>query len=197
MVFFNQKYNHHYDFGCVRNKAYIALVDEYHIEKDGVFYKNGGLVSSPWGTNQVILSGLDYCIKALSVNPGHMLSLQRHRARTEDWTVMKGDLTVILDGVLRIVRKGESLHIPKGAPHCVANTGGEHVFVREVQKGICREGDNIRLMDMNGRPTYPCGSEAEYRAACLYAELQDRLRTTTGALSSRGPFQAAGRSHRS
>ncbi len=104
---------------------------------------------------------------------------------------MKGELAVILDGAVYMMGEGEHIHIPAGTAHCMANMHGHPAFIREVQKGICREGDNIRLMDCNGRPTYPCSTEREYRSVLLYEQLQEEM--ATGVLSSRALFQAAGR----
>jgi uncharacterized cupin superfamily protein len=106
------------------------------------------------------------------VNPGYMLSLQRHRGRAEIWEVTEGVLTVIMDGKRHDVEAGNSITLPKGSVHCMINSSDKPVVVRETQTGICRESDNIRLVDFNNRPTYPLTSEVEFLSAQLYAEIQ-------------------------
>lgn len=174
---FNRAWNPHYDFGDADNLREIARVDSYHLEMDKADYTTGQLVESPWGNNQVIEArrenGIDVCIKRITVKPGYMLSLQRHRGREELWEVREGDLTVILDGKRYDVPSGQSISMHRGAVHCMINSSDRDVVVTETQSGICREADNVRLIDYNNRPTYPLTSEIEYQSALLYAAIQN------------------------
>lgn len=174
---FNTAWNPHYDFTSADNQREISRVDSYHLEMDKADYATGQLVESPWGSNQVVEArrenGIDVCIKRITVKPGYMLSLQRHRGREELWEVRGGDLTVILDGKRYDVPAGQSISMHRGAVHCMINSSAMDVTVIETQSGICREADNIRLIDYNNRPTYPLTSENEYRSAQLYAKIQN------------------------
>lgn len=84
-------------------------------------YKSGGApIPKPWGSNAVLLfvpkeenNGVDLCKKEIIVNPHRQLSLQKHRARIEIWTVVPnsdgtmGILTVSLnEKVFEISQKG-------------------------------------------------------------------------------------------
>lgn len=173
---FNPLWNPHYDFDAPANKAEIASVESYKVESDRAVYSAGQSVDSPWGSNQVIEArregGAEICIKEIVVNPGYMLSLQRHRARKELWEVVEGVLTVIVNGERRDIPAGQSITLPEGAVHCMINSSDAPVTVRETQSGICREKDNIRLVDFNNRPTYPLTSEVEFLSARLYAKVQ-------------------------
>lgn len=173
---FNPLWNPHYDFDAPANKAEIAAVENYKIESDTADYSTGQIVDSPWGSNQVIearhVGDEEICIKEIVVRPGYMLSLQRHRARRELWEVTDGVLTVIVNGARRDVPSGQSITLPEGAVHCMINSSNNPVTVRETQSGICREKDNIRLVDFNNRPTYPLTSEIEFKSARLYASIQ-------------------------
>lgn len=175
-VTFNPGWNPHYDFNDPGNQREIAIVENYSLEADRADYKTGQVVESPWGSNQVIEArrenGIDICIKRITVKPGYMLSLQRHRGREELWKVEGGMLTVILDGKRYDVPAGQSISMHRGAVHCMINSSDAPVIVMETQSGVCRESDNIRLLDFNGRPTYPLTSEIEYQSAKLYAEIQ-------------------------
>ena len=110
------------------------------------------------------------------VNPGYVLSLQRHRGRAELWEVLEGTLGVIRDGDFFDVEAGGSVEIPKGSVHCMVNATRLPVRVRETQRGICRENDNVRLADFNGRATYPLTSETEYLSAQIYHKVVERVR---------------------
>lgn len=122
---------------------------------------------------------VEFCIKELVVKPGHQLSLQKHQGREEFWVVKRGLLTVIVDGQRLDIAAGQGIFIPKGAVHCMNNRTDELIEVEELQLGICREEDNVRLLDSTRdekghpapRPTYPITTEVQYQSAILFAEL--------------------------
>lgn len=122
-------------------------------------YAMGATDTRLWGTWEVIEEPqkedgkITQCVKKITVNPQNALSLQMHEKRSEVWTVLEGELTAIVDDKVHTLKKGESIQIPQGAIHCMANLTGEPVAVHEIQSGICQEADNIRLMDAGGRPT--------------------------------------------
>ncbi len=172
---FNLNWNPHYDFDNADNLREIAKVESYRLEMDRADYSSGQSVDSPWGKNHVVEAkrenGIDVCIKRILVKPGYMLSLQRHRGREELWEVKEGVLTVILDGKSYEVPAGQSISMHRGAVHCMINSSDKPVTVVETQSGICREEDNVRLLDFNNRPTYPLTTETEYLSARLYAKI--------------------------
>jgi mannose-6-phosphate isomerase-like protein (cupin superfamily) len=176
---FNPLWNPHYDFNDPANIREIAAVDGYALDDDAADYACGDIIQSPWGSNQVLESrrenGVDICIKKITVKPGFMLSLQRHRGRAEVWAVKEGTLTVIADGVRHDVPAGQSITLPKGCVHCMINASHAPVTVIETQTGVCREKDNVRLLDFNNRPTYPLTTENEFKSAKLYAAIQEEI----------------------
>ena len=125
----------------------------------------------------------EFCIKDLVVKPGNQLSLQRHRGREEYWIVKSGMLMVIVDGHQLDVKAGEAIFIPKGSTHCMNNKTNAPVHVEELQFGICREADNVRLLDAtrddagNPKPraTYPIRNEVEFKSAQLFAKLANEI----------------------
>jgi len=141
-------------------------------------------VESPWGDNKVLSAehkdGVDTVMKEITVKPGFMLSLQRHRGRTELWEVKSGILTVISDGQRIEVPAGESIALPKGNVHCMNNVHEEPVTVIETQTGFCREADNVRLIDFNNRPTVPLSSAIEGKSAVLYVEMHNEIKAKFG-----------------
>lgn len=120
-------------------------------------YGKGEHDQRPWGFYQVLDAGVengqDFCKKKIGVKPFSAMSLQRHHGRSEIITVETGTLSLIIDGALRAYSKGENVVIPKGAVHCLMNLSTSPLVITEKQIGICREEDNDRLCDMNGRQT--------------------------------------------
>ena len=102
----------------------------------------------PWGTYEVLLD-TEYCkVKRIIVKPNSRLSYQYHNKRREQWTVVKGNLTIILDDEKIFRTSGESVHIPLGARHRAWNETDEEVIFIEVQTGsYFGEDDIIRIED--------------------------------------------------
>ena len=185
---FNPAWNPHYNFDFPENRAEIQTVEAYDLSGDADIYTPGQDVASPWGANRVVEAGADFCLKEITVKPGYMLSLQRHRGREEVWAVTEGILSAIVDGEVHDIPAGESITLPKGSVHCMINRGDAPVTVRETQKGICREKDNIRLIDFSGRATYPLTTKGEWESAKLYALIQSDLHNRFG--TGVAPIQA-------
>ena len=114
---------------------------------DGKFHRQ-------WGYYQCIAGGIDagFQSKVISVNPGHRLSLQYHHHRSEHWTVVKGTAQVTIDKDIQILHKNNSIYIPKGATHRIANPYDEELVIIETQIGdYLGEDDIVRLEDDYGR----------------------------------------------
>ncbi len=111
----------------------------------------------PWGYYQSIDQGKRHQVKRIVVKPGARLSLQKHAHRAEHWTVVEGlaEVTVGMErDALKVtpVRENESIHIPKGAIHRMANPGKTPMVLIEVQVGdYLGEDDIVRLEDDYGR----------------------------------------------
>ncbi|WP_176464108.1 mannose-1-phosphate guanylyltransferase/mannose-6-phosphate isomerase [Bordetella genomosp. 11] len=111
----------------------------------------GGAVR-PWGRYEVLSESTGYRVKRLFVEPGHSLSLQRHRHRSEHWMVLRGQAQVTLDGRIFTLAPGGSVSIPEGALHRLANAGSACLEVLETQLGDhCDERDIERVADRYGR----------------------------------------------
>ena len=109
-------------------------------------------VYRPWGSYDSVDSGPNYQVKRISVNPGARLSLQRHKYRAEHWVVVEGVAKVHVDGVDHVLHANDSIYIPKGAVHCLANETDLPLHLVEVQSGSYLGEDDIeRLGDVYGR----------------------------------------------
>jgi mannose-6-phosphate isomerase len=102
----------------------------------------------PWGTYEVLLDAENVKVKRIVVNPNQRLSYQYHHKRQEHWTVVDGELTIVLDDSKQFRTPGESIHIPLGAHHRAWNETDKPVTFIEVQTGTYfGEDDIVRLED--------------------------------------------------
>jgi mannose-1-phosphate guanylyltransferase/mannose-6-phosphate isomerase len=91
-------------------------------------------------------------VKRIVVKPGSKLSLQKHFHRSEHWVVVKGTAEVTLGTDERSVHENESIYIPIGSVHRLANPGKIRLELIEVQVGsYLGEDDIVRLDDVYGR----------------------------------------------
>lgn len=106
----------------------------------------------PWGSWHVIDVADGYKIKRIHVTAGCRLSYQRHEHRSEHWVVVSGTATCTIDGVVSVAGPGESVDVPRGAKHRLANEGTQELVIVEVQRGAYTgEDDIVRLDDDYGR----------------------------------------------
>ena len=111
------------------------------------------LIHAPWGNHLSIIDDKGYKLKQLNVNPGGILSLQRHQHRSEHWVIAQGEATVEVDAEKKTYTSGEYVYIPLHSIHRLSNLhDSELLVVIEVQCGeILEESDIERLEDSYGR----------------------------------------------
>jgi mannose-1-phosphate guanylyltransferase/mannose-6-phosphate isomerase len=109
-------------------------------------------VHRPWGYYESIDMGERFQVKRIVVIPGGMLSLQRHRHRAEHWVVVRGTAEVTIGEERKAVHENESIYIPIGCVHRLANQGKIPLELIEVQTGSYLGEDDIeRLEDIYKR----------------------------------------------
>ena len=106
----------------------------------------------PWGYFEVLSDAPDHKVKRIVVNPGGVLSLQRHKKRAEHWFVVSGAGTVTLGENKYSVKPGSAIDIPIGTAHRMENISSDNLIIIEVQIGTYFGEDDIeRLEDKYGR----------------------------------------------
>ncbi|KQV83786.1 mannose-1-phosphate guanylyltransferase/mannose-6-phosphate isomerase [Rhizobium sp. Root1220] len=106
----------------------------------------------PWGGYTSVLNGDRFQVKRIFVTPGKKLSLQKHHHRSEHWIVVKGTAEVTIGEDVQMLRENESVYIPLGEVHRLANPGKITLELIEVQTGsYLGEDDIIRIVDEFGR----------------------------------------------
>jgi len=104
------------------------------------------------GYCQGVDNGTRYQVKRIVVKPGARLSLQKHFHRAEHWVVVKGTAEVTVGADVRAVHENESVYIPIGSVHRLANPGKIPLELIEVQVGsYLGEDDIVRIDDIYGR----------------------------------------------
>ena len=109
-------------------------------------------VHRPWGSYRSLALHERHQVKEIIVRPGAQLSLQLHHHRSEHWVVVSGTALVTIGGEEKVVHETESVYMPAGTPHRLANPGKIPLRLIEVQTGsYLGEDDIVRLEDQYGR----------------------------------------------
>jgi mannose-1-phosphate guanylyltransferase len=103
----------------------------------------------PWGLYYVLEDKPSFKVKKIVVNPGHRLSLQSHKHRSEHWIVVSGIANVEIrksdepsQWVFDLLQN-ESCYIPATKMHRLANHGKAPLVLIEVQVGEYTGEDDI------------------------------------------------------
>jgi mannose-1-phosphate guanylyltransferase / mannose-6-phosphate isomerase len=106
----------------------------------------------PWGFSESLILGDRFQVKRIVVMPGQKLSLQKHFHRAEHWVVVSGAALVTRDDEEVLVQENQSIYLPLGCTHRMANPGRIPLTLIEVQSGsYLGEDDIVRLEDTYGR----------------------------------------------
>lgn len=106
----------------------------------------------PWGWFESLAMGSRFQVKRIVVHPGAALSLQSHVHRAEHWIVVAGTAEVTLGEEVRLVTENQSVYIPLGTKHRLANPGRLPLTLIEVQTGsYLGEDDITRYEDIYAR----------------------------------------------
>lgn len=110
------------------------------------------LVYRPWGSYESLVNAERFQVKRIIVNPGGILSLQKHHHRAEHWIVVQGTAEVTCEDKVFMLGVDESTYIPLGHKHRLANRGDQPLELIEVQSGdYLGEDDIVRFEDVYGR----------------------------------------------
>ena len=96
-----------------------------------------------WGIHELLNYSNGYKVKKVTVFPGMMMNLHQHELRAEYWSVVEGTATITIGTETKDYHKYESVFVPIGVKHKVANRTDSNVVIIEV--GI---GDSILDNDM-------------------------------------------------
>ena len=108
----------------------------------------------PWGYYRVLFGvGNEVKLKELTVDPGKMLSMQRHKHRAEHWFVSEGQATVNTINTQSTdmeewctLNKHQTIHVSTNEWHQLVNNTNKPLKIIEIQYGEnCIEDDIERI----------------------------------------------------
>ncbi len=116
-----------------------------YFKKSNVFYR-------PWGKYTNLYLGKGFLVKELVVNSKSSISLQKHKHRSEHWTIISGRPRITINKRKFFKNINETIFIPQGSIHRIENLFKNPVKIIEIQMGaILKETDIIRYKDIYGR----------------------------------------------
>jgi len=135
-----------------RHSQAVRSVVEQLRERGHSAAQHGATVYRPWGSYTVLEDADDCKVKRLTVNPGGILSLQKHFRRSEHWTVVQGTAKVRVGEREFLLERNQSTYIPTDTLHRLENPTSTPIHLIEVQCGdYFGEDDIVRLEDVYGR----------------------------------------------
>ena len=116
------------------------------------YFKKKNVYYRPWGRYVNLYEGKNFLVKELTVNSKSSISLQKHKHRSEHWTITSGKPIITINKKKFFKKQNETAFIPKGAVHRIENPFNKPVQIAEVQIGsILKESDIVRYKDIYGR----------------------------------------------
>lgn len=110
------------------------------------YFDESPMVYRSWGTREIVIQEPGYRVRKLTVYPGETLTRHIHTKRNENYSVVKGMLSVELEDGIRKIGAGESINILPGVVHRLYNETDEDVIAVEVDTGEeINEQDMLRM----------------------------------------------------
>lgn len=130
---------------CPKDQAQkVSRVVDILKSKNRFEYMTPRLVNRPWGRYFVLNDTGKYKTKMVEVFPGKRLSLQLHNKRSEHWVVVEGAAKVTIGNKIYCIKSNESIYVPRGKKHRIANEKRGKLTFIEVQIGTYLGEDDIK-----------------------------------------------------
>lgn len=97
----------------------------------------------PWGTYRTIDRGQDFQSTGLVLKSGARQSRQVYRGGSKRWVVVSGSAQIRVGEDLQVLGANESILIPAGIPHSLANPGAAPLHIIEIRCGSDLEKDDV------------------------------------------------------
>lgn len=103
-----------------------------------------------WGIHELLNYSEGYKVKKVTVFPGMSMNLHQHEMRSEHWAVVEGVATITLGTETRDYGKFESVFVPIGMKHKVANKTDKNVVIIEIGIGeSVSENDMVKIYNQD------------------------------------------------
>jgi mannose-1-phosphate guanylyltransferase/mannose-6-phosphate isomerase len=121
-------------------------------KKKSKYFKKSNIIYKPWGKYINLYFGKGFLVKEIVINSKSSISLQKHKYRSEHWTVTSGRPKITINKNKFFKKANETVFIPQGAMHRIENSFTKPVRIIEIQIGpILKETDIVRYKDIYGR----------------------------------------------
>lgn len=112
------------------------------------FFEQNTISYREWGIHEMLISSETYRVRKVTVFPGMSMSLHQHEFRSEQWSIVEGTATITLGAETKDYKRNDSIYVPVGMKHKVANYGDTNVVIIEVGLGeSLEETDMVRIYD--------------------------------------------------
>lgn len=112
-----------------------------------------------WGIHELLTFSDGYKVKKVTVYPGMSMKLHQHEFRSEHWSVVEGIATITLGTVEKEYGRYESVFVPIGMEHKVANGTDKNVVIIEVGIGeSLMESDMVKIYGSESEKEHETGS---------------------------------------
>ncbi len=102
-----------------------------------------------WGTREIISQAPGYRVRKLELYPGATLSAHRHEHRNENYSIIKGRMSLDIDGSVVEIAAGESINVLPGQMHRLYNDTDKLIVAIEVDTGAeIDERDMVHLDEL-------------------------------------------------
>lgn len=100
-----------------------------------VFALSGTVIYRQWGYYESLENARDYYIRRVTIMPGRTIYAHKHEARTENWTILKGEALVTIDGSSEVLKAPTNVQIKEGTMHQISNVGEEELLFIDTAFG--------------------------------------------------------------
>lgn len=119
-------------------------------DKSTIFYRT-------WGFYEDLIVEPTYRVRRVTLNQGKSIFPNKHKMRSENWTMVEGSAVVILDGKRTECKIRMNIDVPIDVEHQISNIGeGNAVFIETAVGSIVHEEDSIATknaaMDVGSEP---------------------------------------------
>lgn len=115
-------------------------------EKYESYFDYNRLSYREWGIHELLNYSEGYKVKKVTVFPGMSMNLHQHEMRSEHWAVVEGTATITLGTETKDYHRYESVFVPIGMKHKVANRTDKNVVIIEIGIGeVVSENDMVKI----------------------------------------------------
>ena len=124
----------------------IKNIIQDNSEKYKTYFDYNRLSYREWGIHELLTYSEGYKVKKVTVFPGMSMNLHQHEYRSEHWAVVEGTATITLGNDTQDYHKYESVFVPIGMKHKVANKTDKNVVIIEIGIGeTISENDMVKI----------------------------------------------------